>query len=141
MNTTIRRTGAVLATAGLALGLMSCSGGQSVEEACTVAEETMNEVVTESQADIQQSLQDALQGNEVDFEATLKPIQDALAETQDKVTNKEVKSALDAFVDEYDAFAASIEEVDLSGFADLSEMADLELRHRLGIGRIEVGHL
>ncbi|MFT4232063.1 MAG: hypothetical protein QM606_04695, partial [Leucobacter sp.] len=34
--------------------------------------------------------------------------------------------ALDAFVDEYDAFAASIEEVDLSGFADLSEMADLD---------------
>lgn len=126
MNSIARRTGAVVAAAGLALALASCSGGQSVADACTIAEETMTEVVTQSQADTQQALQGALQGEEVDFGAIFQPIKDALGETQKKVTNEEVKGALDTFVEEYNSFIGVIEAVDLSGFQELSEMSELD---------------
>ncbi|WP_449280442.1 hypothetical protein [Leucobacter sp.] len=126
MNSITRRTGAVVAAAGLALALASCSGGQSVADACKIAEETMTEVVTQSQADTQEALQGALQGEDVDFGAIFQPIKDALGETQKKVTNEEVKGALDTFVAEYNSFAEVIEQVDLSGFQELSEMSDLD---------------
>jgi chromosome segregation ATPase len=137
MNSIVRRTGAVVAAAGLALALASCSGGQSVADACKIAEETMTEVVTQSQADTQQALQGALQGEEVDFNAIFQPIKEALSDTQKTVTNEEVSTALDGFVTEYNSFVGVLEQVDLSGFQELSDLSDLDPSDPEAMAKIE----
>lgn len=126
MHSNIRRTGAIIAAAGLALGLASCSGGQSTADACKIAEQTMTEVVTQAEVDAQQALQSAMQGEDVDFGTIFEPVKKALVEAQKKVTNEEVKSSLDTFVTEYTSFVEVIEGVDLSGFQELSEMSQLD---------------
>ena len=119
---TARRIGAIVASLGLAAALASCSGGQSVADACKVAEETMTDVVTESQAEVQTQLESAMAGETVDLNAALEPVQEALKDTQSKVTNEEVKKPLDTFVSEYNSFVDVIKGADLSGMADLQNL-------------------
>lgn len=119
---TARRIGAVIASIGLAAALASCAGGQSVADACKVAEETMTDVVTESQTEIQAQMQSAMSGEEIDLNAALEPVQEALKDTQSKVTNEEVKKPLDAFVTEYNSFVDVVKGADLSGMAELQNL-------------------
>ena len=119
---TARRIGAVVASIGLAAALASCSGGQSVADACKVAEETMTGVVTESQTEIQSQMEAAMSGGEIDLDAALQPVQEALKDTQSKVTNEDVKKPLDAFVGEYNAFVKVVQDADLAGMAELQNL-------------------
>ncbi|PRI10634.1 hypothetical protein [Leucobacter massiliensis] len=123
---TMFKAAGTVGAALLTLSLASCAGGQSVAEACQIAEDTMTEVVSQSQADTQQALQDAMQGEDIDLGATLQPVLDALGDAQKKVTNAEVKDALDGFVDEYQTFADTISAIDLSAFQELSDLSDLD---------------
>lgn len=122
MTSKIRRTGALAATAALAFTLVSCSGGQSTAEACQIANDTMNSAVDQMNSDVQGALQGAVGGEDIDFGSIFAPVTEALHETQSKVTNEEVKGALDTFVDEYTSFAATIEGFDLSSFGDMSDI-------------------
>lgn len=115
---TARRIGAIVAALGLAATLASCAGGQSVADACKIANDTMTDVANKAQSDVQTGLQDAMSGGDVDFGEIFQPVVKALEETQGKVTNEEVKKPLDTFVTEYKSFATTIEGVDLSALKD-----------------------
>ncbi|WP_427870994.1 hypothetical protein [Leucobacter luti] len=115
---TARRIGAIVAALGLAATLASCAGGQSVADACKIANDTMTDVANKAQSDVQTGMQDAMAGKDVNFGEIFKPVVKALEDTQGKVTNEEVKKPLDKFVTEYKSFASTIEEVDLSALKD-----------------------
>lgn len=121
-----RRIGAVVAALALASTLAACSGGQSVADACKVTNETMTEVVAQSQSDAQTAMQSAMQGEEVDLKAIFTPVVEALEETESKVTNDKVKPVLSTFVTEYKAFADALGEFDMSGFQELSDLSNMD---------------
>ncbi|RGE24360.1 hypothetical protein [Leucobacter sp. wl10] len=128
MNSTVRRTGAILAAAGLVFGLASCSGGQSVAEACKVANSTVNDATSKMQG----LMSDAMSGKG-DMSTMFDPINAALKEAQGKVTNEEVSTALKKVSDEFSALSAtmkdfkmpdmsSIDPTDPEAMAKLDEM-------------------
>lgn len=95
MNTNIRRIGALLAAGALATTLAACSGGQSVADACKIANDTMTEVSSDTEAATQQFMQDMTAGGEVDINALFEPIGKALESAQSEITNEEVSKALE----------------------------------------------
>ena len=105
-NSIIRRTGALLAAAALTVTLASCSGGQSVAEACKVAQNAMSEVNTNTSS----MMQEAMSGD-ADYAELFKPVQEALADAESQVTNEEVSSALKGVSTEFNGLVD-----DLSGF-------------------------
>lgn len=125
MNSTIRRIGAFAAAAALTVTLASCSGGQSVEEACKIAESA----TTEALGDVETMTQEMLQGGNLG--ETFAKVTDALAEAQKQVTNKEVSAALAESVDGVRLISDSLKDFempDLSNidFTDPEAMAQLE---------------
>ncbi|MHA3685204.1 hypothetical protein ACXR2T_14220 [Leucobacter sp. HY1910] len=79
----------VLCAAALAFTLSACSGGQSVAEACKIAEET----VSEAQSDMQSAMTEAMTG-EGDFGELFSGVNDALVKAEKQVNNAEVSQAL-----------------------------------------------
>ncbi|MBK0420786.1 hypothetical protein JD292_01645 [Leucobacter sp. CSA2] len=118
----VRRIGAVLATFGLAAALVSCSGGQSVADACKITNDQMESVVTKSQSNVNAELQKATQGEDADIKGAFEPVTKAIKDAQTKVTNEEVKKPLDTFAKEYNSFIDSVEGVDFKQFADLKNL-------------------
>lgn len=119
------RTGALVAAAGLALSMSACSGGQSVAEACKVANETVNEV----NQDTQQIMQDALSGG--DMTELFAPVEKALDDAQSKITNEEVATKLGKVQDEFSAMSSKLEGVEMPDMSNIDPtdpdaMADLE---------------
>lgn len=121
-----RRIGAAVAALALASTLAACSGGQSVADACKIAEDTMTEVVATSQTEAQSAMQSAMAGEDVDLKAIFTPVVEALEETEGKVTNGDVKPALNDFVTEYKAFADTLGEFDMSAFKDIAELSNVD---------------
>ena len=121
-----RRIGAAVAALALASTLAACSGGQSVADACKIAEDTMTEVVATSQTDAQAAMQSAMEGEDVDLAEIFAPVVKALEETEGKVTNGDVKPALSAFVKEYKSFAGALGDFDMSAFKDISELSNID---------------
>lgn len=87
-NTTSKFAG-VLCAAALAVTLSACSGGQSVAEACQVAEKT----VSDAQTGMQSAVTEAMTG-EGDFGELFSGVNDALVKAEAKVSNAEVSQAL-----------------------------------------------
>ncbi|QIK62543.1 hypothetical protein G7068_04470 [Leucobacter viscericola] len=102
MKSTLR-IGAVVAAIALASTLSACSGGQSVTEACKVANSTVNEATS----DMNTLLQDAMSGNG-DFSKVFDPINKALDEAQSKVTNEKVSKSLKTVADEFSAMGEDL---------------------------------
>lgn len=94
----------IFGAAALTLSLASCSGGQSVADACNIANSTVNEAT----GDLQSVLSDAMSG-EGDLSAAFDPITEALEEAQSEVTNEEVSTALANFTDELSAMSSTLE--------------------------------
>lgn len=88
---TTTRIAGVLGAASLALSLAACSGGQSVAEACQIAEDT----VTEAQGQMEGIMTDVMAG-EGDMKELFASVNDALKAAEKKVTNDEVADALGA---------------------------------------------
>lgn len=123
---TTTRIASVLGVAGLALSLAACSGGQSVAEACQVAEKS----VLEAQGNMESAVTDAFSG-EGDFSELFSGVTDALAKAEKEVKNSEVSDALKAVTadfskvgDVFDGFEMpSMEGLD---FTDPEAMAEFE---------------
>ncbi len=121
-----RRIGAVVAALALASTLAACSGGQSVADACKIADTT----VSEANSEMQSLMSDAMSGNG-DLATMFEPVNKALDDAQAKVTNPEVSEALASVADE---FAGMSEELagyklpDMSSIdaTDPDAMAELE---------------
>lgn len=94
----------IFGAAALTLSLASCSGGQSVADACNIANSTVNEAT----GDLQSVLSDAMSG-EGDLSAAFDPITEALEDAQSEVTNEEVSTALANFTDELSATSGTLE--------------------------------
>lgn len=93
---TTTRIAGVLGAATLALSLAACSGGQSVAEACKIAEDT----VTEAQGQMEGIMTDVMAG-EGDMGDMFKTLDDALSSAEKKVSNTEVSDALKAVSDDF----------------------------------------
>ena len=114
------RVGGLLAAVTLALGMTACSGGQSVAEGCKVANDAMNDVTQETQANADELMQSMTEGGEVDFAAAFEPVTAGLEKAQKEVTNEEVSASLEKFATEYNGFVEL-----LSGF-EMPDMANLD---------------
>lgn len=116
----------VLGAAALTLSLAACSGGQSVAEACQVANSTVNDAT----GDLQSIMSEVTSGGG-DIASAFEPISAALDEAKSKVTNEEVSTALADVTDQFNAMSDT-----LSGFeipdtsnidpSDPDQMAALE---------------
>lgn len=127
----ITRTGALVAAAGLALTMTACAGGQSVAEACKIADDAMQEATSETQANASELMQSMTEGGEVDFAATFEPVTAGLEKAQKEVTNEEVSAALDKFATEYKSFVGLLEGFEIPDmsnidYSDPDAMAEVE---------------
>ncbi len=127
----------IFGAAALTLSLASCSGGQSVADACKIAQDSMTDVVAQSQTDAQSALQSAMSGEETDFAAIFTPVVDALEDTQGKVTNEDVKGPLDNFVTEYKSFVETFDGIDLSAMQEIQEMSQLDMTDPANQAKLE----
>lgn len=105
MNVTIRRTGALLAATALTVSLAACSGGQSVAEACTVAEKAMEQAAEQSQSLLGGALNG---GDSAELDEALKSVQDGLDDAIKQVSNEEVGAALKQFDGAFDGMMGDI---------------------------------
>ncbi|QIM17017.1 hypothetical protein G7067_12345 [Leucobacter insecticola] len=125
----IRRTSAVVAAIALALPLAACSGGQSVEAACNVANATVNE----AQSDAQKAMSE-LGAGDTDLSKLFDPINAAFDKATSKVTNVEVSDALGKVAGEFKAFSDELadykfpdmSDIDYSDPASLSKLEDMQ---------------
>lgn len=131
MNTNIRRIGALLAVGALATTLAACSGGQSVADACKIANDTMTKVSSDTQTATQQFMQDMTSGGEPDFNGLFGPINEALESAQSEITNEEVSEALDQVATEFNGLSSTLEGFEMPDMSsidpsDPAAMAELE---------------
>lgn len=117
---------ALLAASGMLL-LSACStpGGQSVAEACQVAEDTMSEAVEQMGNELGEAMSALAYGEEIDTSAAFAPIVASLDEAATAVTNSEVKSALEDFRDGFSDFSEKFAEADIPSI-EQSNMGDVK---------------
>ncbi|MEV8337215.1 hypothetical protein [Leucobacter sp. NPDC077196] len=115
----------IFGAAALTLSLASCSGGQSVADACNIANSTVNEAT----GDLQSVLSDATSG-EGDLSAAFDPITEALEDAQSEVTNEEVSTALASFTDELSAMSGTLEGYEIPDASSI-DPADPEAMDKL----------
>ena len=121
-----RRIGAVVAALALASSLAACSGGQSVADACKIADST----VSEANSEMQSLMSDAMAGDG-DLATMFEPVNKALEEAQAKVTNPDVSKALTSVADEFKGMSTELGDYkipDMSSIdpSDPDAMAELE---------------
>lgn len=116
---------ALLAASGMLL-LAACSapGGQSVAEACQVAEDTMSEAVEQTGNELGEAMNALVYGEEFDASATFAPIVDSINEAAGLVKNSEVKSALKEFGEGFKSFSEMFANADIPSI-DASNMGDV----------------
>lgn len=105
----------VLGAAALAFTLTACSGGQSVAEACQIAEET----VSEAQEDMTTLMSDAMSGDS-NMGDMFAPILKAFSDAEKNVSNKEVSAALKDVNAEFSSM------IDLVGDFKLPDTSDID---------------
>ena len=105
--------GAVVAVLALSACSDGASGGQSVDEACTVAEEVMTTALDEMGTQLESTFTDIAYGIEVDTHGVFAPLNDAISDAVEQVSNTDVKGALVDFKDDFEAFAGAIESADI----------------------------
>lgn len=102
---TFPRIAAFAAAAALTTSLAACSaGGQSVSEACRIAQEEISKATSSVTSDLSSSMQKATQGEKVDFNALLAPALEGIEAAEKKIANEKVKAPLTAFGEEYRNF-------------------------------------
>ncbi|MBS1673407.1 MAG: hypothetical protein JSS74_05515 [Actinobacteria bacterium] len=108
-RTTMSRIGGVAAAFALAATMTGCSmlGGQSVADACKIANEEITKASSSVSSDLSDAMQNATSGEKVDFEGLFAPVQKGLDEAQKKVTNETVKVPLSAFAKQFKTFTTS----------------------------------
>lgn len=119
-----RSTAGLILAAGLSLAaLTGCAAGggeQSVEEACSIAESSVEGL----QSDLGTIQSDATSGNYSAVAEQFETLHDGLRDAEGDVTNEEVKSALSDAADSVDTIASvfgGVEDGDVEG---LSARAD-----------------
>lgn len=113
------RIGGIAAAIALTVSMAACAGGQSVADACKIANDEMNKATSSIQSDTSSALQKATQGEKVDFAGVFKPISESLAKVNDKVTNEEVKKPLKAFTDEFNTFVKTFDGLEIPDVSKL----------------------
>lgn len=126
ISKTTSKIAGVLGAAALVVSLAACSGGQSVAEACMVAEKT----VSEAQGDMQTAVTDAMSG-EGDFNELFSSITDGLVKAEKEVQNAEVSDALKAITTDFSKVEDIFKDFKMPNTADLDytdpeAMAELE---------------
>ncbi|MBL3686453.1 hypothetical protein D3248_05735 [Leucobacter zeae] len=106
---TLLKIAGALGAATLALTLASCSGGQSVADACKIANTEISKASSSMQSDLSAAMQGMTSGETPDFNALFDPILEGLDSAEKKVTNEEVKKPLSTFTSQYRDFAKSLE--------------------------------
>ena len=101
---TLTRIGGLAAAIALTATMTACSGGQSVADACKIANTEMNKATSSISSDVNAAMQQATQGEKVDFAEIFAPVQKGLEEAGKKVTNEAVKAPLTAFATEFNGF-------------------------------------
>ena len=110
MNTsTAARIGGVVAAIALTATMTACSGGQSVADACKIANAEMTTATSSMSSDLNSAMQNATSGEKVDFAALFAPVTEGLDAASAKITNDTVKKPLDAFSTEYKSFVKAFE--------------------------------
>lgn len=126
ISKTTSKFAGVLGAAALVFSLAACSGGQSVAEACKVAEKT----VSEAQADMETAVTEAMSG-EGNFSDLFTGVNDALVKAEKEVQNAEVSDALKGISTDFskvgevfkDFKMPSMDDID---YTDPEAMAELE---------------
>lgn len=99
---------AALTAAAALLLLTGCSaGGQSVADACTIAEDK----VTAAQSELQESMSAAQSGDTEAATAGIDAFSAALDEAEAEITNEEVKPVIAKLGEQFGQIASAIEEV------------------------------
>ncbi|VXB66798.1 conserved exported hypothetical protein [Microbacterium sp. 8M] len=101
---TLTRIGGVAAAIVLTATMTACSGGQSVADACKVANTEMNKATSSISSDVNSAMQKATAGEKVDFAGLFAPVLEGLDAADKKITNESVKKPLEAFSAEYKNF-------------------------------------
>ena len=101
---TLTRIGGVAAAIALAATMTACSGGQSVADACKIANTEMTKATSSISSDLNGAMQKATTGEKVDFASIFAPVEKGLDEAGKKITNETVKKPLDAFTAEFKGF-------------------------------------
>lgn len=120
MTQKMLRSCGLAAAAALTLTLAACSGGQSTADACKIADEKMTDVSNQAMTDVQDSMQQLMNGENVDFDAIFSPISESLDETQGEITNEEVSDAVSNFATAFNGLAD-----ELSGF-EMPDMSQID---------------
>ncbi|MBC9953148.1 hypothetical protein ICM05_00600 [Leucobacter sp. cx-42] len=137
MTFSIRRTTLAVAAVGLSLGLVSCAGGQSVAEACKIAEVTLTDASADLATESQSFMTDAVAGKDVDIKAAFDPMLASLKDAQSKITNAEVKAPLDDFVTEFGAVTDLFGEFDFSILAGLGDTSNLDMTDAAAVQELQ----
>lgn len=103
-KSTLTRIGGLAAAIALTATMTACSGGQSVADACKIANAEMTKATSSVSSDLNAAVQQATQGEKVDFAGIFAPVQKGLDEAGKKVTNETVKAPLTAFASEFEGF-------------------------------------
>ena len=67
-----------------------------------------------------------MQGEDVNFASALDPASEALKKAQSEITNDQVKTAYDKLVTSFEGTKKTLEGVDLSAFADISDLKNFD---------------
>lgn len=137
MTFSIRRTTLAVAAVGLSLGLVSCAGGQSVAEACKIAEVTLTDASAGVATESQSFMTDAVAGKDVDVKAAFEPVLASLKDAQSKITNEEVKAPIDVFVTEFGALTKIYGEFDFSILAGLGDTSNLDMTDAAAVQELQ----
>ncbi|GAA2084521.1 hypothetical protein IDH50_06265 [Aeromicrobium tamlense] len=103
----VRKPAAALAAAVLTLGLSACGGGQSVEDACKVAEKEVKDAMGDLSG-IDPTDSDKATD-------TIASMADALKKTQKDLENKEVKDAIGDLSAEFDKLEGAFADLKAAG--------------------------
>ena len=106
---TLLKISGALGAAALTLTLASCSGGQSVADACKIANSEISKASSSMQSDLSSAMQGMGAGETPDFNGMFEPILKGLDSAEEKVTNEKVKEPLSTFTSQYRDFAKSLE--------------------------------
>lgn len=106
------KTPLALAAALLLLPLAGCAaGGQSVADACAIAEEK----VTAAQADLSESMSAAASGDVEAANTLMESFSAALDEAQAEITNEEVSPVIATLAEDFDTVSSAITEMAEAG--------------------------
>jgi len=101
---TLTRIGGLAAAIALTATMTACSGGQSVADACKIAQDEIQKATSNISSDVNSAMQKATSGEKVDFAGLFAPILEGLDTADKKITNESVKKPLEGFSAEYKSF-------------------------------------